>query len=223
MGRERYLDDPIFDNKGPWDKGKFIATDGGSRIPFFANWPEVIRPGSESDVIVALYDIFPTACEIAGIPPPEMDGVSFLPVLTGELPTGKQLHEYLYWENGSHNRDMQSARFRNWFAYRENNEAPVKVFDLSGDITCSVNLAEYRPDIVQEALSIFEEAHTPSLWYSNPEETEEERKVKSEKAKNQLNKSTRPNSRRPQTMKELQEMLDAQENMTNNYPDDQAP
>ena len=220
-GRERYLDDPIFDNKGPWDKGKFIATDGGSRIPFFANWPNVIQPGTESDVLVALYDILPTACEIAGVKPPVTDGISFLPVLTGEFPPEKQLHDYLYWENGTHNRDMQSARFRNWFVYRENIEASVKVFDLTRDITCSVNMAESRPDIVQEALSIFEEAHTPSLWYSNPEDTEEERAVKTEKAKEQLIKSTKPNSRQPQTMKELKKMLDAQKTITNAYPDDQ--
>jgi arylsulfatase A-like enzyme len=220
-GRERYLDDPIFNNKGPWDKGKFIATDGGSRVPFFANWPGVIQPGTDSDVIVALYDIFPTACEIAGVSLPETDGESLLPILKGEFPRGKQLHEYLYWENGSHNRDMQSARFRNWFAYRENISSPVKVFDLEKDITCSIDLAASRSDIVKEALAIFEEAHSPSLWYSNPEDTEEERAIKQEKAKTDYSRVTRPNSRRPQTMKELVEMLEAQESMVNSYPDDQ--
>ena len=220
-GRERYLDDPIFDNKGPWDKGKFIATDGGSRVPFFANWPGVIQPGTESDVIVALYDIFPTACEIAGVTPPETDGESFLRILNGEFPPGKQLHEYLYWENGTHNRDMQSARFRNWFACREGVGAPVKIFDLSGDISCSVDLAESRPEIVKEALSIFEEAHTPSLWYSNPEDTDEERAMKTLRAKTDFIRVTRPNSRQPRSMRELKEMLEAQESMVNSYPDDQ--
>jgi arylsulfatase A-like enzyme len=219
-GRERYLDDPIFDNKGPWDRGKFIATDGGSRIPFFANWPKVIQPGTESDVLVALYDILPTACEIAGVKPPDTDGKSFLPVLSGDFPPDEQLHDYLYWENGSHNRDMQSARFRNWFAYREGFRERVKVFDLSRDITCSVDLAESRPDIVQEALSIFEEAHVPSLWYSNPEDTEEERVAKEEGAKDQWIKATRPNSRKPKTMQELKKMLDAQETIVNTYPDE---
>jgi arylsulfatase A-like enzyme len=194
-GRERYLDDPIFDNKGPWDRGKFIATDGGSRIPFFANWPKVIQPGTESDVLVALYDILPTACEIAGVKPPDTDGKSFLPVLSGDFPPDEQLHDYLYWENGSHNRDMQSARFRNWFAYREGFRERVKVFDLSRDITCSVDLAESRPDIVQEALSIFEEAHVPSLWYSNPEDTEEERVAKEEGAKDQWIKANQKQCR----------------------------
>ena len=219
-GRERYLDDPIFDNKGPWDKGKFIATDGGSRVPMLANWPAVIQPGTESNAIVALYDIFPTVCEIADLKPPETDGKSFLPILTGEFPEEMQLHDYLYWENGTHNPDMQSARFRNWFVYRDHIEASLKVFDLSKDITCSIDLAASRPDIVQEALSIFEEAHAPSKWYSNPEDTEEERAIKEEKAKSDFSKVTRPNSRQPQTMKELKEMLDAQQTILNTYQDE---
>ena len=139
FGRDRWLDDPIFNNKGPWDRGKFIATDGGSRVPLFANWPKVIKPGTSTNTPVALFDIFPTACEVADIPPPDnIDGKSFLSILKGEFPVGEPLHEYLYWENGTSDHDMQSARFRNWFAYRENIESPVKVFDLSKDITCSV-------------------------------------------------------------------------------------
>jgi len=220
-GREPYLDDPIFDNKGPWDKGKFIATDGGSRIPFFANWPNVIQAGTKSYTIVALYDIFPTACEIADVKPPKTDGKSFLSILKGEFLEEKQLHEYLYWENGSHNRDMQSARFRNWFVYRENISVPVKVFDLSKDITCSINLAESRKDIVKEALSIFEEAHTPSKWYSNPEDTEEERSIKIEKAKTNFIKVTMANSRRTKSMKELKKMFDEQKTKRSTYPDNQ--
>jgi len=205
----------------PRDKGKFIATDGGSRIPFFANWPNVIQAGTKSYTIVALYDIFPTACEIADVKPPKTDGKSFLSILKGEFPEEKQLHEYLYWENGSHNRDMQSARFRNWFVYRENISVPVKVFDLSKDITCSINLAESRKDIVKEALSIFEEAHTPSKWYSNPEDTEEERSIKIEKAKTNFIKVTMANSRRPKSMKELKKMFDEQKTKRSTYPDNQ--
>ncbi len=217
FGRERYTDDPIFNNKGPWDKGKFIATDGGSRVPFLANWPGVIKPGSSSKSLVSLYDIFATLCDLAEVTPPKTDGISLLPILKGELSEMAQLHEYLYWENGTHNHDMQSARFRNWFAYREKISEPVKVFDLSQDLMSSIDLAESKPEIVKEALAIFEEAHTPSKWYSNPEDSEEERATKKEQAKAEISKVTRPNSRRPQSMAELKEMLNAQKEITNAY------
>ena len=80
-------------------------------------------------------------------------------------------------------------------------------------------MAEDEPDIVKEALSIFKEAHSSSKWYSNPEDTEAERAQKREEAKLNLIKSTRPNSRQPQNMKELKKMLDEQKAMTNTYPD----
>jgi arylsulfatase A-like enzyme len=216
FGRERYSDDPIFDHKGPWDRGKFIATDGGSRVPFFANWPDRIEPGT-SDEIVALYDIFATVCDIAKVSPPISDGKSFLPILAGEFSSEKPLHEYLYWENGSFNQNMQSTRFRNWFAYRESYKAPINVFDLAKDISCSINLAESNPEIVQEAMKIFKKEHTPSIWYSNPEDTKEEISLKKEKAKTDFSKVTRPNSRRPQTMKELKQMLEAQKTIMNDF------
>lgn len=112
---------------------------------------------------------------------------------------------------------MQSTRFRNWFAYRETPADSVKVFDLSKYIRCAINLAESKPDIVQEALAIFAEAHTPSKWYSNPEDTEEERAIKKEQARDDFSKSTHPNSIRPQTMQELQKMLSAQKTRVNAY------
>lgn len=217
MGRKAHLNDPIFDNKGPWDKGKFIATDGGSRVPLIANWPNVIKPGTTSNQMVALYDIFATACDIADVNPPKIDGKSFLPILKGEFSANKKLHEYLYWENGSFNHNMQSARFRNWFAYRKNYTDSIKVFDLSNDISCSKNLSETHPEIVKEANTIFKKEHSPSKWYSNPEDTEEERALKKEKAKTDFSKVTRPNSRQPKTMKELKQMLDAQQTLMNDY------
>lgn len=74
--------------------------------------------------------------------------------------------------------------------------------------------------IVKEALSIFKEAHSPSLWYSYPENTKEERAIKAEKGKKQLLKSTQANSRQPKSMLELQKMLDAQKTLSNTYQDE---
>ncbi|MBA7576571.1 hypothetical protein ES708_18412 [subsurface metagenome] len=77
-----------------------------------------------------------------------------------------------------------------------------------------------KPEIVEEALEIFKEAHSPSIWYSNPEDTKEERDLKTEKAKKQLLKSTKANSRQPKTMKELKKMLDAQKTRSSTYRDE---
>ena len=51
----------------------------------------------------------------------------------------------------------------------------------------------------------------------NPEDTKEEISLKKEKAKTDFSKVTRPNSRRPQTMKELKQMLEAQKTIMNDF------
>jgi arylsulfatase A len=61
--------------------------DGGHRVPFIAQWPGVIKPGTRTDALICLTDIMATAAEIAGAKLPEEaapDSVSFLPALRGE-------------------------------------------------------------------------------------------------------------------------------------------
>jgi arylsulfatase A len=60
--------------------------DGGHRVPFFARWPDHIKPGSVSTQLTCHTDLFATAAEILGVPlPPDagVDSVSLLPALLG--------------------------------------------------------------------------------------------------------------------------------------------
>jgi hypothetical protein len=59
--------------------------DLGLRTPLLARWPGHIKPGTVTDAMVSLVDLLPTSMEVAGATPPkEMDGRSFLTVLTGD-------------------------------------------------------------------------------------------------------------------------------------------
>ncbi|MFT5129205.1 MAG: arylsulfatase A [Rhodothermales bacterium] len=61
--------------------------DGGHRVPFIAQWPGVITPGSRTSSLICLTDVMATAAEVAGISLPSEaapDSVSFLPALRGE-------------------------------------------------------------------------------------------------------------------------------------------
>lgn len=76
-------------DQGPqWPFGKWGLYDYGIRVPLLIRWPGHIQEGTETDAIVSLADILPTAIEIAGGKAPEspdqIDGKSFLPVLKGE-------------------------------------------------------------------------------------------------------------------------------------------
>ncbi len=60
--------------------------EGGHRIPFIVRWPAKVDPGSTSDQLICLTDLFATVAEITaqGIPDGAAeDSVSFLPALSG--------------------------------------------------------------------------------------------------------------------------------------------
>lgn len=60
--------------------------EGGHRIPFLVRWPGVIRPGSRSERLICLTDLFATSADLLDRPLPAgaaEDSVSLLPALRG--------------------------------------------------------------------------------------------------------------------------------------------
>ena len=195
FGRERWTDDPLFKNKGPWPKGKFSCThEGGLRVPFFVYWKGKIRAG-ENDHVCALYDVLPTVADLANAVPPKTDGISLAPTLLGE-PDKQDTHPYLYWENGTRSRHAQSVRMDQWWAYRDHPSKPIALYDITKDIDCRNNLAEDNPNVIEKIRHIFVRAHTDSEWYVNPGESDIQTAAKREKAAamNSMQNSVRPNT-----------------------------
>ncbi len=74
------------DNGAQWPFAKWNLYDAGLRMPFLASWPGRIKPGTRSDALFSFTDILPTFVEAAGgKAADELDGRSFLPVLTGAV------------------------------------------------------------------------------------------------------------------------------------------
>ena len=181
MGREKWLDDPLFRNKGPWRAGKFICRDGGMRVPFFVYYKGKI-PARESSRLCALYDFLATAADLAGVRlQHETDGISLVPELENN-PHNQQEHEYLYWESGTLNPHGQAIRLGPWSAYREHPSKPTELYRIDTDMSCTADVANDNPDIVQEIERIFAEAHENSEWYINPGESNESIELKRKKA-----------------------------------------
>lgn len=66
---------------------KLHIYEGGIRVPGILWWPGRAAAGTESSVPVSGVDLLPTACELAGIEPPDgkpIDGASLLPILEGQ-------------------------------------------------------------------------------------------------------------------------------------------
>ena len=90
-------DPDFFDSNGPFRGYKRDLYEGGIRTPFIAYWPGVITKASVSYHISAFWDFLPTMADLIGVSTPKgVDGISFLPTLTGKCKQKK--HKSLYFE-----------------------------------------------------------------------------------------------------------------------------
>ncbi len=83
-------------DQGPqWAFGKWNLYDYGIRVPLLIKWPGVIKGSTETNALVSLIDLLPTAIELAGgtapKEPEEIDGRSLLPLLTGEKSSHREI------------------------------------------------------------------------------------------------------------------------------------
>ncbi len=76
------------------------------RVPLLMRWPGVIEPGKRIRPLVQNLDFAPTFLEICGAAPPpesrEMEGLSMVPLLTGEAPAWRDAIFYEYYEPMPH-------------------------------------------------------------------------------------------------------------------------
>jgi arylsulfatase A len=159
-------DPDYFDSNGKLKGYKRDLYEGGIRTPMIVKWPGTVKPGTVNDHISAFWDVMPTLCEITGIYAPEgIDGISFLPTLTGK--TQKQ-HDYLYWEFHEQG-GKQAVRMGNWKAVKLNvdmeGEFTAELYDLSVDPGETKNIVSARPDIMVKMEAIMKQAHIPSKDY----------------------------------------------------------
>ncbi|MEN8122443.1 MAG: arylsulfatase [Bacteroidota bacterium] len=198
MARGKWEDDPIFKNKGPWKGGKFGSFDGGVRVPMIAYCPGIV-PHATTDHQVVLYDFLATACDMAGVEPPENDGISFVPLLAGDTENQKE-HDYFYWGGGTYMPQAQAVRMGKWFGMRQKYEEPIQLWNMENDISSEHNVADEHPEIIEKMIQIMEREHVDSEWFQNPGETKEEIKVKRQKAidMNGMQKATKGNSIYPE-------------------------
>jgi arylsulfatase A-like enzyme len=156
------------DNGGPEYSGrnlplnghKVALLEGGHRVPFIARWPGRIAPGTKYDGLCAGMDLFTTFISLSGGRDPDdrkIDGVNLIPYLTGK--TSKNAHDWLAWE--SHNEKWLRRGYRKgpWkLRYMRAVDSNVEhnrlgLYNVGEDISESMNLAESRPDKLQELVN----------------------------------------------------------------------
>ena len=136
-----------FDSNGRLKGHKRSLHDGGIRVPMIAWWPGTVKPGV-SNHISAFWDWLPTACELAGVAPPEgIDGISFAPTLLGET-AKQQQHEYLFWRWSR----FRALRMGKWKGVATDKQ--LALYDLDADIGEEKDLAAENPELAARMTKI---------------------------------------------------------------------
>jgi arylsulfatase A-like enzyme len=151
--------DGVLDSSGPLKGYKRSMYEGGIRVPLIARWPGKIKAGATSNLPCYFADMMPTFVELARsrkYMPPNIDGISIVPTLTGREKEQKK-HAFLYWEWGRYNwakrrnepgGPAQAVRMGKFKAVRPKSGTPFELYDLSKDIGEQNNIAAEHPQIV---------------------------------------------------------------------------
>ncbi|MFC5051747.1 arylsulfatase [Rubritalea spongiae] len=151
----------MFDSNGIYRGTKRDMYEGGIRVPYVVKWPAKIKAGSTSDHLCAFWDVLPTLSEIVGVEAPnDIQGISFLPTLTGE---GEQKqHKSLYWE--FHERGGRIAlRQGDWKIVKydaKSNKGRWELYNLKDDPSETNNLAKQHPEMLDKMAKLAKQSRT---------------------------------------------------------------
>ncbi|MDI3319256.1 arylsulfatase [Pinibacter soli] len=156
--------DPKFFNSSGGLRGeKRDLYEGGIREPFIVKWKGKVKAGSTNNYAGGFWDVMPTLAQIANEPVPTyIDGISFLPSMTGKKQAS---HDYLYWEFHESG-GRQAVRFDQWKCVRLNVDDPskttVELYNLDNDKEEKNNVAGQHKDIKDKAIRLMNQAHSKS-------------------------------------------------------------
>lgn len=161
-GAQSYYDvsEDFFEPTGPLRGYKGSMHEGGLRIPQIVRWPGKVAPGSTTDHVTYFPDMMATFADVAGVTPPRTDGISFVPAITGQ--GTQRTHDWLYWEliSDGNRITRRGARNGKWKYVQDKMDEPVKLYDLSGDISESNDLAGSLPERIEAFETWFRENRT---------------------------------------------------------------
>jgi len=144
-------------SNAPLRGGKSELYEGGIREPFIIRWPGKIPTGSVCDQAISTVDLYPTFLEMTGIAPDpkqHLDGISILPLLSGEIKEIKR--DSLYWyyplpaKHFLGGRSADVIRKEKYKLIEFVDDQTVELYDVVGDVGEENDLSVSMPEKVAE-------------------------------------------------------------------------
>jgi arylsulfatase A-like enzyme len=150
-GTPRSVNAPLRGNKGS-------TFEGGVRVPTIAWWPGKVPAGTQTDAVLAMFDVLPTFAALAGGKVPadrKIDGVDVWPHLAG-VKDAKPAHETFYYYRGLR---LQAVRHGDWklqiaapAAKAKEKAKPFspRLYNLKLDVGEAKDVAAANPEVVKK-------------------------------------------------------------------------
>ena len=146
--------------------------EGGHHVPFFARWPERMKPGITSEEIICLTDFMATCASIVGVELPvnsAEDSYDLLPILLGEI-YNSPLREATVHHSGAGQFAIRKGNWKfiqgggsgGWTSPANDNQAEklglplVQLYNLNNDIGETINVYDKHPEVVDELQKLLE-------------------------------------------------------------------
>lgn len=149
----------VTDN-APLRSGKGSLYEGGTRVPFIARWPGVVKPGTTCETPAIHVDIHPTLLDVAGVKTPSeqpLDGESLVPLLRDSKASLKREAIYQHFpgylgagKDSWRTTPVGLIQIGDWKLMEYFEDHRLELYNLSEDIGESKNLATLRPDKLDE-------------------------------------------------------------------------
>jgi len=121
--------------------GKHSLFEESLRSPLIIAYQGIPRPGSITNAMVETIDVFPTLCDLAGLPQPDfVDGVSLSPILNDPTETGHPAISY------ARARTVRTDTHR-LIAHPDGH---IELYDHRSEAAETLNIADRHPDMVLE-------------------------------------------------------------------------
>ena len=132
---------PLRDEKGS-------LYEGGIRVPMIVRWPAAVDAGTTTDAVVSSVDFYPTFVDLAGGSMPvaqEYDGISMVPVLSGNLPETERAI-FFHYPHYHHSTPAGAIRVGDYKLIEFFEDGRAELYNLRSDPSESQNLVEELPE-----------------------------------------------------------------------------